>query len=202
VSLEVEPGSALLVTGPNGSGKTTLLRCLATALKPHLGTIRFDGQDLWTQRAALRPRIGFLSHASRLYNDLTARENLRVWARLGGIRGNEDEVLSWVDLPLERNEAVRTYSTGMRRRLSLAIALMERPALMLLDEPFATVDPNGRALMGKVLMRMRAAGTTMVMASHMPKVAAPFCSTAIHLDGGQIVWRGSPEHTPAMSGAA
>jgi heme exporter protein A len=200
VSLEVTPGEAVLVTGPNGSGKTTLLRCLATALRPHMGSIRFNGQDLWAERAKLRSRIGFLAHASRLYNDLTARENLQVWARLGGIRNDVDEVLGWVDLPADRHEAVSTYSAGMRRRLSMAIALLERPALMLVDEPFATVDRDGRALMGKVLTQMREAGTTMVMASHMPRAAGRFCTTAIHLDGGQIVWRGSPKDTPAMSG--
>jgi len=200
VSLEMRPGEAVLVTGPNGSGKTTLLRCLATALRPHVGTIRFNEQDLWANRFRLRSRIGFLAHASRLYNDLSARENLKVWARLGGIHNDIDEVLGWVDLPTDRHEAVRTYSAGMRRRLSMAIALLERPALMLVDEPFATVDPDGRELMGKVLTQMREAGTTMVMASHMPKAAGKFCTTAIHLDAGQIVWRGKPEDTPAMSG--
>jgi ABC-2 type transport system ATP-binding protein len=196
LDVDVPRGGALMVTGRNGSGKTTLLRCLATVFRPHRGQVRLFGMDSHEARAALRPRIALLSHATRLYDDLDAGENLRIW---GGFRGQAVDVpvaLRQVGLDPRRHEPVRAYSAGMRRRLALALALMKRGELLLLDEPFSALDPSGRAIVGTVLRDERARGTTIVLATHLPAIAGPFCDAAIHLDAGQVVWRGAPKDAP------
>lgn len=202
VSFEVPAGAALMVTGPNGSGKTTLLRCLATALKPHHGSITLDGDDLWAGRRGWRSSIGYLAHAARQYDDLSAMDNLRVWARLGDLDVDLPALLARVSLPADRHDAVRTFSAGMRRRLALAIALLKQPAFMLLDEPFSAIDPAGRKLMATILAELRDRGTTLVMTSHLPAEAARFCTSAIHLDDGRLVWSGTPEDAVALGSRA
>ncbi|MEM6929691.1 MAG: ATP-binding cassette domain-containing protein, partial [Myxococcota bacterium] len=102
VTLEIPAGGAWMLLGPNGSGKSTLIKCLSTRLKCHHGTIRLDGRDLWENRAELRRRIAVLSHASALYDDLSARENLDVWSRLGGPQPDADGLLRRVGLDPER----------------------------------------------------------------------------------------------------
>jgi len=199
LDLAVPAGESLLITGPNGSGKTTLLRCLATALKPHEGQIRLDGDDLWRARDRFRGSIAFVSHATRLYEDLSARDNLVVWARLGGLPVDADSLLRRVSLPVDRRDPVRTFSAGMRRRLALAVALLKTPRLMLLDEPFTALDPEGRALVGAVLDDLRSRHATIVLTSHHPEEAAPYCTAAAHLDDGRIAWRGTPAEAVAKA---
>ena len=176
-----------MITGANGSGKTTLLRCVATALRPHHGQVLLDGRDLWRDRRELRPRIALLSHATRLYEDLDARGNLALWARLAGLPLDAPTLLAAVGLPADRREPVRTFSAGMRRRLALARVLLKRPDLLLLDEPFTALDPAGRALLIERVMALRAEGTTVLVATHVPQVAAALCERRLHMDDGRIV---------------
>ena len=197
VSFDVPRGGRLLITGANGSGKTTLLRTLATALRPHHGRATFDGQDLWSDRARLRGRIALLSHAARLYDDLSATDNLRVWARLGGTPVEPGALLERVGLPVGRPEPVRTYSAGMRRRLALALTLLKKPDLLLLDEPFSALDPEGRELVIRIVREITDTGTTLVVASHLPRVAARLCDQGLHMEAGQIVWAGPAAQAPA-----
>jgi heme exporter protein A len=201
VDVELPRGGALLVTGANGSGKTTLLRCLATAIRPHAGGITLFGSDAWTDRAALRPRVALLSHPTRLYEDLSARENLATWARLGGHSADLDGLLQRVGLPTDRRDPVRAFSAGMRRRAALALLWLKRPALALLDEPFAALDPTGRELVSGMLRELRAGGATLVIATHLPRIAGPHCDAAIHLDAGRVTWRGLPGDAPAVESA-
>jgi heme exporter protein A len=189
VTFSVPGGGACQLTGANGSGKSTLLRCLASALRPHEGRIHLDGRDVWADRTALRPRIAFLSHASRLYEDLSARDNLRVWAGLGGIAADLDALIVRVGLQPGRRDPVRTFSAGMRRRLSLAVALLKRPRLLLLDEPFTALDPSGRGLVIDVVHELQAEGTIVVLATHLPMVAKAITERGLHLDAGRVVAR-------------
>ncbi len=190
VSFSVPPGGALLLLGPNGSGKTTLLRCLATALRPHEGHITFDGANLWDERRTVRRDIALLSHAARLYEDLSARQNLMAWARMGSYNADLDALLERVGLAETGARAVRAFSAGMRRRLALARALLKRPRLVLFDEPFSALDPQGRALVGEVLNELREAGATLLLSTHHAHIGARYTDSAVRLDGGQIVWRG------------
>lgn len=186
VDVSVDRGAALMIVGANGSGKTTLLRCLATALRPHAGTIELFGQDLWQHRAGLRPRIALLTHAARLYDDLSARENLQVWARLARRSIDPEALLEAVGLPTNRPDPVRTFSAGMRRRVALARATMGEPELVLFDEPFAALDPEGRQLVKDIAIDLKKRGATLVMATHLPQEAGSICETALVLDAGRV----------------
>ncbi|MCB9662754.1 MAG: heme ABC exporter ATP-binding protein CcmA [Alphaproteobacteria bacterium] len=190
VDLEVPAGEGLLLLGPNGSGKTTLLRCLATALKPHHGTATFEGTDLWAARHALRDRIALLSHATRLYEDLSAAQNLSCWAAMGDYRPDVPALLHRVGLDGTGSKPVRAFSAGMRRRLALALALVKQPRLVLFDEPFSALDPQGREVVGGVLDELRGQGATLVLSTHHASLGARFCTRAVRLEAGRIAWTG------------
>lgn len=190
VSVDIPAGSGFAITGGNGSGKTTLLRCLSTALHPHYGHATLGGLDMWQQRDLVRPQVALLSHATRLYDDLSGAENLDVWARLGGFEVDVAAAMARVGLDWSRPEPVRAYSAGMRRRLALARALLKNPKLVLLDEPFASLDPEGREMVRSVIRDLRDVGTTVIVATHLPASAQQVCDRAIRLEAGQIVWRG------------
>ena len=199
VDLDVPGGSACMLTGANGSGKTTLLRCIATALRPHAGTLTVLDHAAWADRERVRPKIGLLSHELRVYDDLSARDNLAVWANVGGLTVDVPAWLERVRLP-DRPDPVRTYSAGMRRRVALALVWMKQPELWLLDEPFAALDPEGRRLVGDLVTAERARGATVIIATHHPATTAPSCDVAAHLEGGRVVWTGHPSDAPAIGG--
>ncbi len=186
VSVEIPAGTAWMLVGPNGSGKSTLLRCVATALKPHHGAVLLDGRDLWAGRTALRRDIGFVGHHLHVWDDLSPAQNLRAWARLGGLDADAHALLARVGLDPGRHEPVRAMSAGMRRRLALARLLLKRPRLALLDEPFGALDPQGRELVLDVLRELREQGATVMLATHLPQVAARACTHALVLEGGRL----------------
>jgi heme exporter protein A len=187
VSFRLPAGGSCMVTGNNGSGKTTLLRCLATALKPHHGKILLGGRDLWRTRGTERARVAFLSHATRLYEDLDARGNLRTWARFGTDPVDIDGTLRRVGLNPANRDPARAFSAGMRRRLALGRVLIKRPALLLLDEPFTALDPQGRELLIDIVREIQRSGTTLVLATHLPDVSRRLCTLHLHMDDGRVV---------------
>ncbi|MEQ1565489.1 MAG: heme ABC exporter ATP-binding protein CcmA [Myxococcota bacterium] len=197
VQLRIEPGQAWMLLGHNGSGKSTLLRCLATAQRVHHGQIRYGGRNLWDNRSELREKISVLGHAPALYDDLSAMENLSVWAALGGFAGVDlGAALARVGLDPGRKEPVRAFSAGMRRRVALARMLLKKPELVLLDEPFTALDPGGRELLIGVIRDLRDAGATLVLATHLPKVAQAVAEHAVILDEGKVVFRGRVDELP------
>lgn len=169
-SLRLARGEALALYGANGAGKTTLLRILATALAPTRGGGRVLGWDLRDGRP-IRARTLLVSHALGLYPDLDGPENLGFAAALHG------RATAGIPAALERvglggaTARVRGYSSGMRKRLALAKALLLEPELVLLDEPFAALDPDGKDLVETILREQRARGATLVVASHEPERA-------------------------------
>ena len=145
VDLTVDIGEILLVRGANGAGKSTLLRVLATALSPSEGEGSVLGWDLRTEQRDIRRHLEYVGHATRHYEDLTARENLRFVARLWDLsRADADAALERVGLLHAADSRVSTYSQGMRQRLALARIALRSPQLLLLDEPFAALDAAGR----------------------------------------------------------
>jgi heme exporter protein A len=184
VSLALDPGRTLVVFGPNGAGKTTLLRVLATLLRPHAGTVRVLECELPREGWAVRGRVGFLGHASLLYRDLTARENLRFHARLHGIgAARVDELLDAVGLRERADDPVHTYSRGMVQRAAVARAVLHDPALLLLDEPTANLDPHATELVDPLIGA--GSGRTRVVTSHDPVGGLRGADLALGLRAGR-----------------
>ncbi len=197
ISTQVEAGRGCMLIGPNGSGKSTLIKCLATALRPHKGRVLLGGQDVWPNRAALRPDIAYFGHQAHVYDDLSGAENLRVWASLGGYTPDIPALLARVGLDPERDDPVRTFSAGMRRRIALARMLLKKPRLVLLDEPFTALDPPGRELMLSVISELKETGAAVLMATHLPPVAARVCEKALALESGQVQYDGPSDALPS-----
>jgi heme exporter protein A len=184
VTLTLDAGSTLVVFGPNGAGKTTLLRVLATLLRPHGGTAEVLGKRLPDEGWAVRGRIGFLGHASLLYRDLTARENLRFHARLHGApAGRVDELLDAVGLRARADDPVHTYSRGMVQRAAVARAVLHDPELLLLDEPVANLDPRAVEVVEPLIGAT--SGRTRVVTSHDPVGGLEGADLALGLRAGR-----------------
>ena len=211
VSFTLESGQLLIITGPNGAGKSTLLRILAGASRPHAGRILLDGQPLQRARPELRARLGYLGHEAFLYPDLTARENLRFWARVyAGDRGPGrpaaagagrppvlqeatpgdpiGQLLSAWGLAAAADRPVRTFSRGMRQRLGLARALLHRPRLLLLDEPLTGLDDDGRRRLGAALDQHLEGGGAAIVTTHedLPEPAGGRRARRARLESGRL----------------
>ncbi|RJS16348.1 heme ABC exporter ATP-binding protein CcmA [Corallococcus sp. H22C18031201] len=183
-------GRSLLLTGHNGSGKTTLLRLVATALSPTAGQLQVLGRDSVTERDAVRREVGLLSHASFLYEDLSAHQNLVVLGRLLSLESPEDTahaLLTKVGLTRRSDSPVRHFSAGMRKRLAIGRLLMKKPALALLDEPFGELDPAGIRDMEGFIAELKAAGVTVVLATHLIEQGMTLCEERLHLQDGRAV---------------
>lgn len=170
LDLSIAAGESVVLFGPNGAGKSTLLRLLATLIRPTAGSLRLFGVDAASGDAApLRRRIGFLSHQTFLYDHLTARENLLFYGRLYGLPDPEGaalEAIRAVRLGHRQDDCVGTYSRGMQQRLAIARALLHRPDVILLDEPFTGLDRDSAHRLEERLRQEREAGRTSVMATH------------------------------------
>jgi heme exporter protein A len=167
VSLSLAAGQTLVVFGPNGAGKTTLLRVLATLLRPHAGSVNVLGKALPNEAWAVRGRVGLLGHEPLLYRELTARENLRFHARLHGVDEERvEELLRAVNMSDRAQEPLRTLSRGMVQRVAIARAVLHDPALLLLDEPRANLDPAASELVEPLIGA--ASKRTRVISSHDP----------------------------------
>jgi heme ABC exporter ATP-binding subunit CcmA len=187
VDLVVRPGEVVVLRGPNGAGKSTLLRIVATALSPTYGRGTVLGHDLARGRDAIRRDTELLTHRTRLYEDLTASENLTFWCRLLGVGADRiDTALDRVGLLEVGSERVRGFSQGMRQRLALARTILRRPRLLLLDEPYTGLDAEARRTVDDLIREIHLEGRTVAIATHQ---AAPSGveHRALHLDGGRIV---------------
>jgi len=169
LDFQVQEGEFVALLGPNGAGKTTFLRILASLARPTLGEVRISGFRLPAQAAAVRQRLGVVSHLPLLYGDLTAEENLRFYARIYGLRHQDrriDEVLGLVGLAQRRRDLVRTFSRGMQQRLAIGRAVLHDPDVMLFDEPHTGLDQEASAMLDNVLRDVAARNRTVVMTSH------------------------------------
>ena len=169
VDLDVEAGESVTILGPNGAGKTTLLRILATLLNPSNGEVQINGKDLSTGSNDIRAKLGFASHRSLVYDNLTVEENLVFYGKLYRVRelaARTEDVLRTVGLLSRRHSRAGTLSRGMQQRLSLARAIIHKPDLMLLDEPYAGLDQESAEMLEVLLDAVRGEARTVIMTTH------------------------------------
>jgi heme exporter protein A len=190
LNFHADPGEFVAILGPNGAGKTTFLRILASLSRPTLGEVRVAGFKLPDQAAAVRRRLGVVTHLPLLYGDLTAEENMRFYARLYGVEPEDRrvrEVLDLVGLASRRRDLVRTFSRGMQQRLAIGRAVLHDPEVILFDEPHTGLDQDACAMLDGVLHQVAAQGRTIVMTSHDLARIADLASRFDVLSRGVIV---------------
>ena len=195
VSFALPEGAFLSVFGPNGAGKTTLLRMLATLSRPTEGTVTLAGIDVKEEPERVREAIGLISHNPMLYPDLTAEENLLLYAKLYGVTDPERRVIELLDavgLKHRRLDRVRTFSRGMTQRLSIARALIHDPDVVFLDEPYSGLDPHAVDIFDQLIEKQRE-DRTFVMVSHDLRKGFDMCTHALVLARGRVVTFGAKD---------
>lgn len=198
VTLDIRAGEAVGLLGANGTGKSTLLRILATLLPPSAGSASIEGLDVVRDAGAIRTHIGFLAHTPGLYDDLTARENLRFAADMLGVPyATADEGLERVGLKHVAGERVRAFSAGMQRRLALARLMLRRPRVLLMDEPYSNLDAEGVALVNSVVAGVVRADGAALLVLHELAPASGLLDRTLTLVDGRIAPPGG-----AMTGRA
>jgi len=189
VSLTIEAGRAVALLGPNGAGKTTLLRLLATAIRSSFGSARVDGIDVAEYPMLVRERVAYLGHATGLYEDLTARENLAFAADMLGTPERSARVgRALVDIGLSdrADERVGGFSAGMRKRLALGRILLGQASVVLLDEPMAALDPDGMSLVEQLLTAWREVGVSVLVAAHSTERLDDHLDARVTLERGLV----------------
>lgn len=201
LDLRVRAGEIYGLLGPNGSGKTTLMRLLVGLARPDGGDVRVLGRQV--PDPGLLVEVGYMTQAEALYTDLTARENVLFFAALNGVRTPAwiDEALSLVELTGRAGDLVGSLSGGLRRRASLACALVHRPRLLILDEPTVGVDPQLRAAFWEHFRKLAERGTTLLVSSHVMDEAGR-CDRLGFMREGRLIAEGTPEELRQRSGKA
>jgi len=197
IQLSIEPGSTVALLGRNGAGKTTLLRIIAGLSKASEGSVRIQNADVREQTT--RRRIGVLGHGISLYDELSATENLVLFANLYGLAEPEKTAGEWLErtgLGRVRDGLVREFSRGMRQRLAVARAFMHEPEVLLLDEPFTALDDRAIAVMQSLLAEAHAAGRTIVLSTHQLREALEVATHVALIQRGQLAFSG--ERTQQM----
>jgi ABC-2 type transport system ATP-binding protein len=207
VSFAVAPGEVFGLLGPNGAGKTTTIRVLTTLLPPTEGRALVAGYDVRRQSLAVRASIGYIPQAISVDGALTAYENLDFYGRVTGVPRRErrqriSEAIETMQLAPMLDRLARTLSGGMLRRLEIATALLNRPAVLFLDEPTVGLDPTARRMVWEHLSALRAqAGTTILFTTHVMEEAERYCERLAIIDAGHLVEEGTPADMLARNGS-
>lgn len=206
VSFEVKSGEIYGLLGPNGAGKTTTMSMISGLLAPDSGRITFDGVDLVADPIQFKSRLGVVPQEVALYEELSARENLRFWGGLYGLSGKGlaravERSLEQVGLSARSREPVKGFSGGMKRRLNLSLGLIHEPKGVLLDEPTVGIDPQARLNILEVVRNVAAAGTTVLYTTHYLEEAEHLCQRIGIIDGGRILAEGTLDELKQMVGA-
>ncbi|HYO79922.1 MAG TPA: heme ABC exporter ATP-binding protein CcmA [Bryobacteraceae bacterium] len=191
ISAHVRKGSCTALLGRNGAGKTTLLRILAGLSRAAKGQVSIFGEDV--RKEATRRRVGVLGHAIGIYEEMTASENLRLFARLYGLKDAETSSARWLEkVGLERvaDGLVREFSRGMRQRLAVARAFLHDPDVLLLDEPFTALDDKAIAVLQSVLKQGLSEGRTVVMSTHQLREALELATDVLLVSRGKLAYHG------------
>jgi ABC-2 type transport system ATP-binding protein len=197
LSLSIFEGAAFGLLGPNGAGKTTAISVMTTLMKPTAGSVRVFGFNVENNPVQVREAIGLVPQDIALYEGLTARENLRYFGHMYGLKGTYletrvSECLEFVGLTPSADQRVAKYSGGMKRRTNLAAGILHKPRLIFLDEPTAGIDPQSRGMLIERLFQLREEGVTMVYTTHYMEEAQSLCSSVAIMDEGRIIMQGPP----------
>lgn len=196
LDLVVPVGSFFGLVGPNGAGKTTTLSMMTGLLRPDAGAVRVAGADVWRDPLAVKARIGVLPEGLRLFERLSGRELLTFTGRLRGlsveqVEARAAELLDVLGLTDAADTLVVDYSTGMRKKVALAAALLHNPSVLFLDEPFEGVDPVSASTIRAVLDRCIGAGATVIFSSHVMELVERLCDWVAVIDHGNVVAQGA-----------
>ena len=202
LNLEVHRGEIFGFLGPNGAGKTTTIRMALGLIAPTSGNVEILGQDVVTHRAEVLPRVGALVEVPALYLYMSGRDNLRaVGSVLGGVsKARIDAVLELVGLSVRQKDRVRTYSLGMKQRLGVAMALLQDPDVLVLDEPANGLDPAGIVEMRDLMHRLSAAGKTVFISSHLLSEVQQICTRVAIIHLGKLVAEATVEELTSGHG--
>jgi len=197
LTLSISEAEVFGLLGPNGSGKTTTINCLTGILKPTSGTIRVGGFDVRTQGREARQIMGVSPQETAVYQHLTGKENVELFGKLYSVRKGAlgprvDYVLEKVGLMEESGRRVGKYSGGMKRRVSIAMAVVTDPKIVLLDEPTVGMDPQARRSVWDFMMELRDKGKTIVLTTHYMEEADELCDEVGIIDHGRLIALGSP----------
>jgi ABC-2 type transport system ATP-binding protein len=197
VSFQVQAGQTVGLIGPNGAGKSSTVSMICGLLRPDAGKVELDGEAVSQGLSPAKRKIGFVPQDLALYEDLSARENLKLFAALYGIRGAElkrrcDEVLTLVNLSNRAADKPSTFSGGMKRRLNIAAALMHDPQLLILDEPTVGVDPQSRNAIFDTLEQFKSMGRSLIYTSHYMEEVERLADHIVIIDHGKVLADESP----------
>ena len=205
ISFQAAEGEIFGLLGPNGAGKTTTISIIAGLLEATSGTVTVDGRTMSPTASSVKKVMGVVPQETALYEELTARENLRFWGGLYDMSGSRlkkrvGEVLELIGLIDRSDDAVKTYSGGMKRRLNLGLGLVHEPRLLLLDEPTVGVDPQARLSILDVIREAARNGTTVLYTTHYMQEAEELCQRLAILDHGKILAEGTVDELKKMVG--
>ncbi len=203
VSLAVRKGETFGFLGPNGAGKTTTIRLLTGVLTPDAGNVRINGIDIHRDPLDAKMQMGVIPESSTVYGDLSAEQNLHLSGKMYGMsralrETRIDEVLSQLGLKERRRTPVRTFSKGMKQRVSIACAIIHRPSVLFLDEPTSGLDVQSRRLVIETIRTMNEQGSTIFLTTHNIEEANSLCQTVCIINKGKIVAQDSPERLKKM----
>ncbi|WP_251551333.1 heme ABC exporter ATP-binding protein CcmA [Neobacillus muris] len=190
IDLKVKKGETLAILGPNGAGKSTLLKIMAGLIKPTSGLVKMKGLDLRKNANEVKKSIGYLPHASLLYDHYSPLENLVFFGKLYRVDNAEEraiQLVKEVELSYFLHDPVKNFSRGMIQRIAIARAIIHNPEILLLDEPHTGLDQGAMTILNNVILSMKEKGTTTLMVTHDFKQAAEICDRIIILKNGKIV---------------
>jgi ABC-2 type transport system ATP-binding protein len=196
IDLSIPAGSFYGIAGPNGAGKTTAIRMITGLLQPDEGSAVVDGVPVWPDPTAAKRRLGFVPDNPALFDRLSGAEMLEYAGLLRGmapevIAARSEELLRILDLSAASDKVIADYSLGMTKRIGLAVALLHSPRVLVLDEPFGSLDPVNTQVMEEMLQRYRAGGGTVVFSSHVMDVVERLCDRVVVIEAGRVVAEGT-----------
>jgi ABC-2 type transport system ATP-binding protein len=196
ISFNIQQGECYGILGPNGAGKTTTISIMSTIVEPNEGEVSIAGNDLKKNPLECKKNIGVVTQEIALYNELSAYDNLLFWGGLYNVPKPEltariDETVNLLGLTDRKNDKIKTYSGGMKRRINIASALLHRPKVLFMDEPTVGIDPQSRNLIFEVVEKLHKEGITIVYTTHYMEEAERLCDRIGIIDNGEIIAQGT-----------